>query len=193
MPERAMTDLHYVLEIEPLDLGADVKAVGFDLMEVESREPAHGSDAARIWAAAFAALAESDPWALDFFSHADRVREYCNLHAIAFEEKSSGNSLVIPAPLPEPLAALFERFAGETFGARAGSLLVPGDAPLEGELARLGVDAYHAAFRKYLFCAVCDFENGFLTLLTDKLWTSEVLRRVKPAVAGLPVEVARPQ
>jgi len=38
----------------------------------------------------------------------------------------------------------------------------------------------------------CDFENGFLTLLTEKLWTSEVLRRVKPAVAGLPVEVARP-
>jgi hypothetical protein len=55
------------------------------------------------------------------------------------------------------------------------------------------VDAYHAAFRNYLFCAVCDFENGFLTLLTEKLWTSEVLRRVKPAVAGLPVEVARPQ
>jgi hypothetical protein len=91
------------------------------------------------------------------------------------------------------LPELIERFAGETFGARAGSLLAVGDAPLEGELARLGVDAYHAVFRNYLFCAVCDFENGFLTLLTEKLWTSEVLRRVKPAVAGLPVEVARPQ
>jgi hypothetical protein len=55
------------------------------------------------------------------------------------------------------------------------------------------VDAYHAAFRNYLFCAVCDFENGFLTLLTEKLWTSEVLRRIKPATATLPVEVARPQ
>ena len=193
MPERARTDLHYVLEVEPLDLGADVKAVGLDLMEVESREPAHGSDAARIWASALAALAGTEPWALDFFSHLDRVREYCALHAIAFEEKSSGHSLVIPTPSPEPLAELFERFAGEIFGARAGSLLAAGDATVEGELARRGVDAYHAAFRNYLFCAVCDFENGFLTLLTEKLWTSEVLRRVKPAVASLPVEVARPE
>jgi hypothetical protein len=188
-----MTELHYVLEIEPLDLGADVKAVGLDLMEVESREPAHGSDAARIWAAALAALAGTEPWALDFFSHLSRVREYCALHAIAFQEKSSGHSLAIPALSPAPLAGLIERFAGEAFGARAGSLLAAGDAPVEGELARLGVDAYHTAFRNYLFCAVCDFENGFLTLLTEKLWTSEVLRRVKPAVAGLPVEVARPQ
>ena len=188
-----MTDLHYVLEIEPLDLGSDVKAVGLDLMELESREPAHGSDAAHIWAAAIPALAGTEPWALDFFSHLDRLREYCNWHAIAFEEKFSGHSLLIPAPSPEPLAGLFERFAGETFGARAGSLLAAGDTPVEGELVRLGVDAYHAAFRNYLFCAVCDFENGFLTLLTEKLWTSEVLRRVKPAVAGLPVAVARPQ
>ena len=193
MPDRAMTDLHYVMEVEPLDLGADVKAVGLDLMEVESREPAHGSDAAHIWAAALAALAGTEPWGLDFFAHLDRVREYCSLHAIAFEEKSSGHSLVIPAPSPEPLAGLFERFTGETFGARAGSPLAAGDVPVENELARRGVDAYHSEFRNYLFCAVCDFENGFLTLLTEKLWTSEVLRRVKPAVASLPVEVARPQ
>ena len=83
-----MPDLHYVMEIEPLDLGADVKAVGLDLMEVESREPARGSDAAHIWAATMAALAGTEPWVLDFFSHMDRVREYCKLHAIAFEEKS---------------------------------------------------------------------------------------------------------
>lgn len=188
-----MTDLHYVLEIEPLDLGADVKAVGLDLMEVESREPAHGSDAAHIWAAAMPALSGSQPWALDFFSHLDRVRDYCALHAITLEEKSSGHAIVIPSPEPEALAELFERFAGETFGARAGALASSGDAAVESELARRGVDAYHATFRNYLFCAVCDFENGFLTLLTEKLWTSEVLRRVKPALASLPVEVARPQ
>ena len=42
-----MADLQYVMEVEPLDLGADVKAVGLDLLEIESREPARGSDAAR--------------------------------------------------------------------------------------------------------------------------------------------------
>jgi hypothetical protein len=193
MPERAMSDLHYVMEIEPLDLGADVKAVGLDLMEVESREPAHGSDAAHIWAATMPALAGTEPWALDFFSHLDRVREYCALHAIAFEEKASGHVLILPAPEPAPLAELFERFASETFGARAGLLLPSGDPAVESELARHGVDAYHTTYRNYLFCAVCDFENGFLTLLTEKLWTSEVLRRVKPALASLPVEVARPE
>ncbi|MBZ5659789.1 MAG: hypothetical protein LAO08_05220 [Acidobacteriia bacterium] len=188
-----MADLHYVMEIEPLDLGADVKAVGFDLMEVESREPARGGDAARIWAATLAALPGTEPWALDFFAHLDRVREYCSLHGIATEEKSNGHSLIVPAPSQPALVGLAERFAGETFGARAGAPLAAGDAALENELARRGVDAYHTTYKNYYFCAVCDFENGFLTLLTDKLWTSEVLRRVKPAVASLPVEVARPQ
>jgi hypothetical protein len=188
-----MADLHYVMEVEPLDLGADVKAVGLDLMEVESREPAHGSDAAHIWAATLAALAGAEPWALDFFSHPERIREYCRLHEIAFDEKIPNRCLIIPAPPSDTLTEFIERFAGETFGVRAGTLVTAGDAAVEGELARHGVDAYHAAFRNYLFCAVCDFENGFLTLLTEKLWTSEVLRRVKPAVAGLPVEVARPE
>jgi hypothetical protein len=188
-----MSDLHYVLEVEPLDLGADVKAVGLDLMEVESREPAQGTDAAHIWAAALPALAGTEPWALDFFAHLDRVREYCSLHAVPFQDRADGHSLVIPAPLPESLAELVERFAGETFGVRAGALASAGDPGVEAELARHGVDAYHNAFRNYVFCAVCDFENGFLTLLTEKLWTSEVLRRVKPAVTSFPVEVARPQ
>jgi len=193
MPERVMADLHYVMEVEPLDLGTDVKAVGLDLMEVESREPARGSEAAHIWAATLGALAGDELSALDFFAHLDRVRGYCRLHGIAFEEKISDRCLIIPAPLPEPLTGLIERFAGETFGARAGTPLAGSDVIVEEELARRGVDAYHAAFRNYLFCAVCDFENGFLTLLTEKLWTSEVLRRVKPAVVSFPVEVARPE
>ena len=188
-----MADLQYVLEVEPLDLGADVKAVGLDLVEIETREPARGRDAARLWAAALAALAGSEPWALDFFSHLDRVRDYCQMHGIAVEEKAAGHALVVPAPPSEALAGLFERFAGETFGARAGAPMAAGDPAVEDELAHHGVDAYHAAFRSYHFCAVCDFENGFLTLLTEKLWTSEVLRRIKPAAASLPVEVARPQ
>jgi len=197
MPDRAMPnpseELHYVMEVEPLDLGADVKAVGLDLMEVESREPAHGLDAARIWAATLGALPGNEPWVLDFFAHLDRVREYCRLHGVPFEEKASGHSLILPAPSPEALTALIGRFTAETFGVRAGAPVTAGDGAVEGELARVGVDAYHPLFRNYLFCAVCDFENGFLTLLTEKLWTSEVLRRVKPAVSSLPVEVDRPQ
>jgi len=188
-----MPDLHYVMEVEPLDLGSDVKAVGLDLMEVESREPAKGSDAAHIWAASLLALAGGESWGLDFFAHLDRLRDYCRVHSVVFQEHADGRTVVVPALPLEPLAELIERFAPETFGARAGTLVSSGDPAVEGELARRGVDAYHGTFREYLFCAVCDFENGFLTLLTEKLWTSEVLRRVKPALAGFPVEVARPE
>ncbi len=188
-----MEDLKYILEIEALDLGADVKAVGLALEDIENREPVRGSDGARIWAATLAALAGDEPWALDFFAHLDRVREYCRLHQIAFEEQAAGRTLVIPAPSGAALAGLVERFAGETFGVRAGVPLAAGDPVVENELARRGVDAYHTRFDDYLFCAVCDLDNGFLTILSGKLWASEVLRRVKPALAGMPVEVARPQ
>jgi hypothetical protein len=187
-----MAELQYVLEVEPLDLGADVKAVGLDFVEIESREPVRGPDAGRLWAAAVGALAGGEPWVLDFFSHLERVREYCRNRGIAFEEKSYGHTVIIPALSGAPLAELLERFAGETFGARAGALVAAGDPAVEAGLARGGVDAYHDVFRNYLFCAVCDFENGFLTLITEKLWASEVLRRIKPATAGLPVEVSRP-
>jgi hypothetical protein len=182
-----------VLEVEPVDLGPDVKAVGLELVEVETREPVRGRDAARIWAATLPALSGTEPWALDFFAHLGRVREYCARHSVPFQEKSYGHLLVVPAPPAEPLQELIERFAGETFGLRAGSLLATGDDAVESELARSGVDGYHAAFRNYLFCAVCDFENGFLTLLTERLWASEVIRRMRPALLSLPVEVDRPQ
>jgi hypothetical protein len=136
-----MADLQYVLEVEPLDLGADVKAVGLDLVEIESREPARGIDAARLWAAALSALPGTEPWVLDFFAHLDRVREYCRLHGVDFEEKAFGHSLLIPALQGEALIDLVERFAGETFGVRAGAKLAEGDPEVEGELAARGVDA----------------------------------------------------
>lgn len=60
---------------------------------------------------------------------------------------------------------------------------------LEGELARRGVDAYHTAFPNYVFCAICNFEDGSLVLLSEKLWASEVIRRVRPALEGQDVEV----
>jgi hypothetical protein len=182
----------YLLDVEPLDLGEDVRAVGLDLVEAdENREPVRGSDAARIWSRVLRATAGSEPWALDFFSHLDRVRDFCQRHGIAYRDASQ-RSIVIPAPDPAALASLIDRFQSETFGARAGGVLPGADSALEGELARRGVDAYHAAFSRYFFCAVCGFEDGSLVLLTEKLWASEVIRRVRPVLEGLDVEVRLP-
>jgi hypothetical protein len=180
----------YLLEVEPLDLGKDVKAVGLELMDRRSREPLRGPEAGRIWSVALRAVAGAEPWALDFFSHLDRLREYCRTHRIAYREAAQ-RCIVIAPPEAAPLAGLLDRFQGETFGVRAGAPLTSGDAALEGDLARRGVDAYHRAFPNYFFCAVCDFENGFLTLLTNRLWASEVIRRVRPVLEGFSVKVAR--
>jgi hypothetical protein len=182
----------YLLDVEPLDLGPDVRAVGLELVEAdENREPVHGSDAARIWSRVLLAVAATEPRALDFFSHLDRVRDFCQRHQIAFREPASP-CLVIPEPQPTALEALMDRFQSETFGARAGAQLTAGDPALEGELARRGADAYHQAFRNYYFCAICNFEDGSLVLLSQKLWASEVIRRVRPVLEGLEVEVRLP-
>jgi hypothetical protein len=182
----------YLLDVEPLDLGPDVRAVGLELVEAdENREPVRGPDAARIWSRVLLATAATEPWALDFFSHLDRVRDFCQRHQIAFREPAS-RCLVIPDPQPTALEALIDRFQGETFGARAGAQLTAGDPALEGELARRGVDAYHQAFRNYCFCAVCNFEDGSLVLFSQKLWASEVIRRVRPVLEGLEVEIRLP-
>jgi hypothetical protein len=182
----------YLLEVEPLDLGPDVRAVGLELVEMdENREPIRGPDAAAIWSRVLAAVAGKEPWALDFFSHLDRVRDFCQRHQISYRE-ASHRSLVIPGPGPEVLEALLDRFQNETFGARAGGPLTSGDSVLEGDLARRGVDAYHKAFPNYYFCAVCGFEDGSLVLLSEKLWASEVIRRIRPALEGLEVQVLLP-
>jgi hypothetical protein len=185
----------YRLQVEALDLGPDSKAVGLELIDLATGEPLAGPDAARIWAAILPALAGTEPWALDFFAHTERVREFCRSHGIALREPNP-HAVVVPAPSPEHLAALLERFAGETFGARAqapeGGRLPDAEACLAGQLAARGIDAYQAVYPGTLFCAVCDFEGGFLTLLSEKLWASEVIRRVRPALAGLSVEVTRP-
>jgi len=182
----------YLLDVEALDLGPDVRAIGLDLVEAdENREPVRGAAAARIWSRVLAATAGQEPWGLDFFSHLDRVRDFCNRHGIAYREASQ-RSIVVPAPEPAALESLLDRFQTETFGARAGGPFTQGDPELEGELARRGVDAYHTAFPRYYFCAVCTFEDGSLVLLSEKLWASEVIRRVRPSVQGLDVQVQLP-
>jgi|HubBroStandDraft_1064217.scaffolds.fasta_scaffold26729_3 hypothetical protein len=181
-------DLGYKLEIEPLDLGAGAKGVGFELIERSTREPVRGPDAGRIWAASLAAIAAGEPFALDFFAHIERVRDYCERRAIEFRQ-AAARSLVVPAPAAEVLAGLVERFAAETFGARAGGSLPAEDAAIEGALSSSGVDAYAGVIDSYLFCAVCDFENGFLTLLTNRLSSAEVIRRLQPALKKLSLNV----
>ena len=181
----------YLLEVDPLNLGEDVRAVGLELIEPRTREPARGPEAARIWGRVLWALAGTEPWGLDFFSHLDRVRDFCARHEIGYRD-AAAHSIVVRAPEDSKLAVLLERFAGETFGARAGGPLEAGDPALEGELARRGVDAYHRTFSNYFYCAVCDFENGFLTLLTSRLWAQEVARRITPVLRDLHVEVRLP-
>ncbi len=185
----------YLLDIEALDLGADVRSVGLELVGAdENREPVRGTDAARIWSRVLQATAGQEAWALDFFSHIDRVRDFCKLHDIACREANQ-RSIVVPAPEPAALESLVERFEAEMFGVRAGARVAPGapaDSVLEGELARRGVDAYRAAYANYFFCGVCAFEDGSLVLLSEKLWASEVIRRVRPAIKGLEVEVCLP-
>jgi hypothetical protein len=182
----------HILDVEPLDLGPEVRAIGLELVEAdENREPVRGPKAAKIWSRVLTAAAATTPWALDFFSHLDRVKEYSARHEIAFREASQ-RSIVIPAPELGVLEPLLDRFQNETFGARAGDLATTGDPELEGDLARRGVDAYHTTFTRYFFCAVCNFEDGSLVILSEKLWASEVIRRVRPVLEGLEVDVRLP-
>ena len=184
--------MSYGLEVEPLDLGADVRGIGLELTETaETREPARGSEAARAWSRILRSVAGNEPLVLDFFSHLERVKQYCETHNIETRE-AAARCVVISTPAEDVLAGVIERFEGETFGARAGARALSGDAKVENEISRRGVDAYQAAFQEYYFCAVCSFEDASLTILSKTLWASEVIRRVKPALAGLAVEVRLP-
>jgi hypothetical protein len=180
------------LLIEPLDLGQDLRAIGLELNEEGAEEPARGPAADAVWAAAIPALAAADPWLLDFTSHLDRLREFCRAHGIAIRE-AAARCIVIPQPEPSALLELIGRFETETFGFRAGPAVESGDAELENDLSSRGMDAYDRAFSRYSLCGICDFENGFLTVLTEKLSSAEVLRRVRPALTPLGARVERPE
>jgi hypothetical protein len=181
----------FSLDVQALDLGGGVKAVGLELVETENREPVRGKDAAQIWSAVFPALAGNESYVVDFFSHIDRVREFCKMREIAFREAAE-RCAVLPQPNQEQLRQLFERFEGETFGFRAGTASQFPDASLEGELSKRGLDAYQSAYARYTFCAICEPEDGWVTLLSESLWTSEVIRRVRPAVQPFDIYIARP-
>ena len=181
----------FSLDVQALDLGGDVKAVGLELLGTETREPVRGKDAVEIWAAVFPSLIAGEPFVVDFFSHTDRVREFCKARAIEFREAAE-RCLVVPRPSEEQLLQLFERFERETFGARAGAAAEKPDAALEGELSHRGLDAYQGAYSRYTFCAVVEPEDGWVTLLSATLWPSEVIRRVRPAVQRFDIHIARP-
>ena len=192
-PENNLPDLPpYSLDVQAMDLGPDVKAVGLELIETESREPLRGEEAAAIWAAVFPALAGDEAWVLDFFSHLDRVREYCKNHELEFRE-AANRCLVLSEPGKEKLRGLVARFAAETFGLRCGAAAKEADARVESELSHRGLDAYQDAYTRYTFCAICEPDDGWVTLLSQSLWPSEIIRRARPALQLFDVHIARPQ
>lgn len=182
----------FSLDVQALNLGTDTKSVGLELLGTESREPVRGADAAKIWSAVFPALAASEPYVLDFFSHVDRVRDFCNTRGIFFRQ-AGDRCLVLSQPAASVLLDIFERFEKETFGMRVGKPEHLQDSELEGDLSRRGLDAYESAYLRYTFCAICEPEDGWVTLLSTALWPSEVIRRVRPAVQAYDVYIARPQ
>src|SRR4029077_13092269 len=122
----------------------------------------------------------------------DRVRDFCAARKIAFRG-AGRRCIVVPQPTQEQLRQLCERFEGESFGFRAGDRVKADDAGLTDELSQHGLDAYQAAYRRYSFCAVCEFEDGWVTLLSETIWSSEVIRRVRPAAQSFDVYISRPQ
>ena len=182
----------FSLDVDTLDLGTDVKAVSLEILETESREPVRGKQATDFWSAVFPLLVADEPYVLDFFSHLDRVRDFCAVKQIAFEE-AGARCIVVPQPSKEQLQQIFERFEAEIFGIRAGERVKQGDSALTSELSQRGLDGYQDGYRRYSFCAVCEFEDGWVTLLSEKIWSSEVIRRVRPAAKSFDVYIARPQ
>jgi hypothetical protein len=193
------------LLIEPLNLGADVRAISLDLAEEGADAPAAGPDALAIWNAAVPALVADEEWTLDFVSHLDRVRDFCRANNISWRE-AGARCVSIPHPTAEQLELLFARFETETFGFRTRKSAATGgtapaadaskhleDTELESELSKRGMDGYHGAFKRYTLCAICDFENGSIVLLTEKLSSGEVLRRLRPVVTELGAKIERPE
>ncbi len=181
----------FSLDVQALDLGSDVRAVGLELIETENREPVRRKEGAEIWSSIFPALAGNESYVLDFFNHLARVREFCKMQRIEWREAAE-RCVVLPRPSREQLQQIFDRFEGETFGIRTGAATQTADAVLEADLSKRGLDAYQAAYTRYTFCAICEPEDGWVTLLSETLWPSEIIRRLRPAVQRFDLHIARP-
>lgn len=180
----------FILEVEPLDLGPNVRAINLELVESdEDRMPVVGKAAAETWSRVLLALAGTEPWGFDFFSQLDRVREFCQSHNLKFLQPAE-RFLVVPAPEPADLESLLSQF--EIFGVRAGKRMADGDPGLEHSLSLHGMDAYHDNFGNYLFCAIADLENGSLVVLSNTLWANQIIRLVKAILDSANVEVRLP-
>src|SRR5207244_12185486 len=105
----------FSLDVQALDLGNEVKAVGLELVETENREPVRGKEGAEIWSEVFPGLAGKDPFVVDFFSHIDRVREFCKARKIEWRAASEG-WVVVTSPSAQGLRQRFRGFEGDTLG-----------------------------------------------------------------------------
>ena len=95
----------FSLDVQALDLGNEIKAVGLELVETENREPVRGAESAEIWSEIFPALAAKEAFAVDFFSHIERVREFSKARQIEWREAAE-RCLVIAQPSVEQLRQL---------------------------------------------------------------------------------------
>lgn len=181
-----------VLEIEPMDLGNEIRATGLELLDGADREPVAGNEAAHVWSKIVPTLAGQEPWAFDFCSSVDRVRAFCESKSVRFHEVSRKLLVVTPVTAASS-KELLERLSQETFGIRAGTRVELPDADLEGELARRGFDAYQTAYEHYFLCGICDLASGSLVVLSRALWATEIARRMRPALTdvGIQIQTAR--
>ena len=181
----------YRLEVAAFDLGQDVKAVGLELIDPETRDPVGGSEAARIWAAVLLSLAGETPWALDFFAHLERVEEFCKSRGIAFRQPNE-HVLILLKQLAEPLGTLFERFAGETFGIRAGETVDAGDDDVEGKPGTQGRGRLSHDICELFILRGVRLRERLSNRIKRTIRASEVIRRLRTGLLGMRVEIARP-
>ncbi|SRR5579875_300766 len=177
-----------ILEIEPMDLGNEIRATGLELLDGADREPVAGAETAHAWSKIVPALAGREPWACDLYGSVERICAFCESKGTRHREVSK-NLLVVAPVTAASFKELLERLPQETIGIRAGARVELPDADLEGELARRGFDAYQAAHEHYLFCGICDLASASLVVLSRVLWATEIARRIRPALADAGIEV----